>query len=238
MILHGRLVDLHIATLKNFSFDLLDDEAAGFMRHAHPAAECLPRHGQALAGVKLLDAVIRQMHLEARGGHIRQQSRTGDAALLQPHQRRDDGRQMPLRDAHIFSPDDVLLAELRGHMVEQLRGLRADAHKGCRISHDLGGIDDDLINGQALDELRKAALLFACGRRAVLLLSLQAVEADGGGCGLWGVRRRHLQAFEQHLELRGIEPLTRLAKEPLHQRVHLELEHAVVLRELRDDALL
>lgn len=111
-----------------------------------------------------------------------------------------------MRCAHI-SADDVLLAELRGHMVEQPGGLRADAHKGCGIGHDFGGIDDDLINRQALDELRKAALLFACGLRAVLLLSLRAVEADGVGCGLWAVRRRHLQAFEQHLKLRGIEPL-------------------------------
>jgi len=65
LILDRCLVDLHIAIFEDLSLDLLDDEACCLVRHAHPAAKRLPRHGQALAGVELLDAVIWQVHLEA-----------------------------------------------------------------------------------------------------------------------------------------------------------------------------
>ena len=77
-----RLIHLDITVSGNLVFGGGEDEAAGFRSHAGPAAEGLPGERDAGAGVKLLDAVIRQGLLEAQDQRVGEETRGGDAAGL------------------------------------------------------------------------------------------------------------------------------------------------------------
>ena len=159
LILHGSLIGLHITVSKDFLLGGGKNDAAGVGRHAGPPAEGLAGKRDAGAGVKLFDAVIRKVLLEAEDQSVGEQARGGDAAGLEEIQRGGDGGGERVVDRDIFMPQDDRDTEMARSVVEEFGFFAGPGGApGGGVGFDFPRCDDDGGGRQVFDEFGKAAL--------------------------------------------------------------------------------
>ncbi len=182
-VFNGRFIHLHITARHHAGVDALIDGSQPVSGKPQPACHALPWDIDVVpGGIDLLLPVERQMIAILRHDDLCEQTRRGDAALLQGVECRDDGSLMRLVAPHILPADDATAQEPCRLVVELLGDFFTNVPPCVGRSGDFFRLDDFINGGQML---RHACLAFFAGfNRLAVLAALFDLSLQGAGAFL------------------------------------------------------